>query len=120
MIEGVVGVTLWTDNLERLVEFYRDTLGLKVRSHHGDFVNFDFGNVRLNLGLHEGVQGRSRDPYRIMVHLGVGDIRGEHQRLSRLGVDFIRQPEQENWGGWVATFLDPDGNVLQLLQQPEG
>ena len=123
VIDGVVGVTLWTDDLERLVEFYRNTLGLVLRSHHGDFANFDFGDVRLNLGLHDDVHGQSRDPYRIMVHLGVRDIHGMHRRLSDRGVQFIRQPEQEHWGGWVATFLDPDGNVLQLLQQqqqPEG
>ena len=120
MIDGVVGVTLWTDDLERLVKFYRDSLGLVLHSHHGDFANFDFGDVRLNLGLHDGVQGRSRDPYRIMVHLGVRDIQGMHRRLSDRGVQFIRQPEQEHWGGWVATFLDPDGNVLQLIQQTEG
>ena len=118
MIEGVVGVTLWTDNLGRLVEFYRDTLGLKLHRHHGDFANFVFGDVRLNLGLHDGVHGPSRDPFRIMVHLGVTDIHREHQRLSERGVQFIREPEKESWGGWVATLLDPDGNVLQLLQQP--
>ena len=29
-----------------------------------------------------------------------------------------RAPEREEWGGWVATFADPDGNVLQLMQLP--
>ncbi len=33
-------------------------------------------------------------------------------------VNFDRVPEQEHWGGWVATFRDPDGNMLQLLEQP--
>ena len=47
---------------------------------------------------------------------GVDDIYAEAKRLSEAGVEFIRQPEQESWGGWVATFKDPDGNVLQLLQ----
>ena len=116
MIEGIVGVTLWTDDLERLVTFYRDTLGLEMHRHHGDFVNFVFGNMRLNLGLHDGVRGKSADPYRTMVHYGVSDIQGEHRRLKELGVDFIREPEQEDWGGWVATLKDLDGNILQLLQ----
>ena len=34
------------------------------------------------------------------------------------GVVFTRAPEREEWGGWVATFADPDGNVLQLMQLP--
>ena len=46
MIEGVVGVTIWTEDLKRLVTFYRDTLGLTVHRHHGDFVNFVFGDMR--------------------------------------------------------------------------
>jgi predicted enzyme related to lactoylglutathione lyase len=54
-----------------------------------------------------------------MPHLGVTDIHAEHARLSAEGVEFIRQPEREHWGGWVATLKDPDGNVLQLLEFPE-
>ncbi len=118
MINALAGVTLWTDDLERLVAFYRDTLGLKMRSDHGDFVNFELGSARLNLGLHDRVSGQSRDPFRVMVHLEVDDIHGLYQRLSEQNVEFIRVPEQEEWGGWIATLLDPDGNVLQLLQLP--
>ena len=119
MIEGIVGVTLWTDDLERLVRFYRDSLGLKLHRHHGDFANFQWGDMRLNIGVHDRVKGQARDPYRIMVSFGVSDIHGEYRRLREQGVEFIRVPEQEGWGGWVATFLDPDGNVLQLLQLAE-
>jgi predicted enzyme related to lactoylglutathione lyase len=74
--------------------------------------------VRLNLGLHDRVHGASRDPYRVMVHLGVSDIHQMYQRLCQERVQFIRPPEQEHWGGWIATLQDPDGNVLQLLQLP--
>ena len=118
MIESVAGVTIWTEDLERLVTFYKDTLGLKLHRHHGDFVNFVFGDVRLNLGLHDRVKGQAGDPYRIMISLGVSGIHEEHRRLTDQGVEFIRPPEREDWGGWVATLLDPDGNILQLLQQP--
>ena len=70
----------------------------------------------INIGLHDRVSGASKDPYRFMPHLGVADIHEVAARLSEAGVEFIRQPEQESWGGWVATFRDPDGNTLQLLQ----
>ena len=118
MIYGVVGVTIWTDDLERLRRFYRDTLRLPLHSDHGDFVAFRFGDMRLNLGLHDGVSGPTKEPYRIMLNLAVEDIQAEHRRLTEEGVEFIRSPEQEGWGGWVATFIDPDGNVLQLLEMP--
>ncbi len=119
MITGVVGITLWTDDLERLFRFYHDQLRLPLHSNHGDFIAFQLGeNMRFNLGLHDRVAGPSRDPYRMMPHLEVDDIHREHQRLAAAGVEFLRPPEQEHWGGWVATLKDPDGNILQLLQFP--
>ncbi len=118
MVTGVVGITLWTDNLERLFHFYHDVLRLPVHSNHGDFIAFQLGDIRFNIGLHSEVHGASADPFRIMAHLGVEDIQGEYQRLTEEGIVFIRPPEQEHWGGWVATFKDPDGNVLQMLQFP--
>jgi predicted enzyme related to lactoylglutathione lyase len=118
MITGVVGVTLWTGNLEPMFKFYHDVLQLPLHSRHEDWIAFELGEVRFNIGLHERVHGDSRDPYRVMPHLGVDNIHEECQRLREAGVDFIRQPEQEQWGGWIATLKDPDGNVLQLLQLP--
>lgn len=120
MINAVVGITLWTDNLERMLGFYRDVLRLPLHSVHDDegFAAFQMGEVRFNVGLHRAVRGQSREPLRIMPHLGVADIHAEHRRLAALGVEFIRTPELEHWGGWIATLRDPDGNTLQLLQLP--
>ncbi len=116
MITGVIGVTIWTDGLERMFSFYNDVLRLPLHSRHEDFIAFELGEVRFNIGRHSEVSGQSKDPFRFMPHLGVDDIHAEARRLTEAGVEFIRQPEQESWGGWVATFKDPDGNVLQLLQ----
>lgn len=118
MIQNVAGVIIWTERLERLVPFYRDVLELPVHSERPDFVAFAFGEFRLSIGQHDGVRGAAQDPYRIMVNLGVKDIQAIYRSLSAKGAQFIRPPQREQWGGWVATLLDPDGNILQLLQQP--
>ena len=119
-IQGMAGVLIWTERarFEAMVRFYRERLGLTPRTVKSDFVNFDWGGVRLSVGIHDRVAGQSRDPLRIMVNLAVDDIRAVHARLEREGVVFTRAPEQEEWGGQVATFLDPDGNLLQLMQLP--
>jgi predicted enzyme related to lactoylglutathione lyase len=118
MLTGIAGVIIWTDDLERLAAFYRDTLGLAPHSVRPYFIAFKWGEMRLSLGQHRKVAGPSRDPYRIMLNLAVDDIHQTHASLLAKGVHFLRPPEHEHWGGWVATFLDPDGNILQLLQQP--
>jgi predicted enzyme related to lactoylglutathione lyase len=116
----VAGVLIWTEaaRFESMVRFYRDTLGLRPRSVKEDFINFEWGEVRLSVGIHTGVRGRSRDPLRIMVNFAVDDIRATYERLIEAGALFTRAPEVEDWGGYVATFVDPDGNTLQLMQLP--
>ena len=116
MVTGVIGVTFWTGDLERMFDFYHGVLRLPLHSRHEDFIAFELGDVRFNIGRHSEVSGVSKDPFRFMPHLGVDDIHAVAKSLVESGVEFIREPEQESWGGWVATFKDPDGNLLQLLQ----
>lgn len=119
-IDGLAGVLIWTEagRFPAMAKFYRDTLALTPRSSKSDFINFDWSGVRLSVGVHDRVRGASHEPLRIMLNLTVSDIRAAHQRLARAGVVFSREPTREEWGGWVATFADPDGNILQLMQLP--
>ena len=119
MIEDIVGITFWTDDLSRMFHFYNDILRLPLHSKHDGFIAFQVGNLRLNLGKHTEVNQSSKDPYRIMANLSVMDIVSIHRDMVKQGVQFIREPEKESWGGIVATFSDPDGNILQLLEFPK-
>lgn len=112
----VAGVIIWSGDFPRLLAFYRDTLALTPRSVKPSFANFEWGGFRFSLGSHSRVNGPNHDPERIMVNFQVDDIHAAHRRLVSAGVRFTRPPEREAWGGWVATFHDPDGNTIQLLQ----
>ena len=120
MITGLAGVLIWTERerFDAMARFYRDRLGLTPRTSKPDFINFDWSGLRLSVSVHDRVSGASRDPFRIMVNLLVDDIHAAHARLQQAGVVFARPPEAEEWGGLVASFLDPDGNLLQLFQLP--
>ncbi len=114
MITGVHSVLIGTEEFGRLVPFYRDVLGLNVQMEGDGFAVLADG--KLAIGKHSEVQGRSRDPNRVMVNFQVGDCQAEYERLRGKGVEFVRTPSQED-GFTIATFLDPDGNVLQLFQE---
>ena len=116
MIDEIVGIIIWTDEIDKLVPFYQETLGLNVYSKHPDFVSFRLNNTKLGIGKHPQVIGTNKDPYRIMVNLGVDNIHTEYDSLIAKGVQFTRPPELEHWGGWVSTLSDPDGNTIQLMQ----
>jgi predicted enzyme related to lactoylglutathione lyase len=124
-IGPVAGVLIWTseERFPAMRDFYRDTLGLTARSVKPRFVNFEWAGFRLSVSVHDDVSGANHDPLRSMLNLAVEDIEAVHARLSAAGVEFSRPPEAEPWGGVVATFQDPDGNTLQLMQlpaEPEG
>ena len=116
----MAGVLIWTEaaHFESMVRFYRDTLGLRPRSVRGDFINFEWGDVRLSVGIHTGVGGENRDPLRIMVNFAVDDIQATYAQPDGCRGALHPAPEVEDWGGYVATFVDPDGNILQLMQLP--
>lgn len=118
MLRGIHSVLIWTEEMQRLLPFYRDVLGLKAEMEAEGFVVFQpdaDAAPQLAIGTHSEVAGRSRDPYRLMVNFRVDDCQAEYERLSKQGVEFVRKPEKED-GVIIATFRDPDGNVLQLFE----
>ena len=112
MINGLRGSTIWSEDLNNLLPFYRDTLALRVENEADGFVVLSGG---LALGTHSEVHGKAKDPYRHIVGLDCDDIRAEHARLKSAGVEFVEDIEEFD-GVKVATFKDPEGNLLQLLQ----
>ena len=114
---GRLGLTsIWSEDLNNLLPFYRDTLGLKVGMESPGFVIFgDPNEPTVALGTHSAVRGRAVDPARHIVGFETDDIQADYARLKSAGVEFIEEPNDFG-GGWIATFRDPEGNYIQLLQ----
>ena len=117
MIGDIAGAVIWTDNFDEMVSFYSYLFKDKTQNKHKDFVSFRLGNTKLGIGKHSKINGKSSDPFRLMLHLEVDDIEHEYIRLSQYGIKFLRVPEKEHWGGFIATFKDIDQNILQLIQK---
>jgi predicted enzyme related to lactoylglutathione lyase len=117
MIKGLGGASIWSEDLTKLLPFYRDTLGLAVALDSPGFVVLGdpAQGPALALGTHSEVKGKAKEPQRHIVSLTTDDIKAEHARLAAAGVEFLEEPTE---GGqvWFATFKDPEGNYLQLLE----
>ena len=116
MIKGLSSATIWSQDLNNLLPFYRDVLGLKVALQTPGFVVFGDGaeGPSLGLGTHSEVKGMASDPYRHMVGLDSDDLDADYQRLGSAGVEFIEAPTEYD-GLRIATFKDPEGNLIQLF-----
>jgi len=116
MITGLRGATTWSEDLNNLLPFYRDLLGLPVAIEIPGFaVLGKLGAATLALGTHSQVRGKNADPARHMVGLETDDVDAEYQRLEAAGVAFVEKPT--DYGQLrIATLRDPEGNLIQLLQ----
>jgi catechol 2,3-dioxygenase-like lactoylglutathione lyase family enzyme len=123
MLRGLSGASIWSEDLNNLVPFYRDVLGLNVAYETPGFVGFGdraenghgYRGAYLGLGTHSEVKGEPAEPYRHMVGLESDSLDADFERLSAAGVEFVEEPT--DYGGLrIATLKDPEGNIVQLLQ----
>jgi predicted enzyme related to lactoylglutathione lyase len=113
----VAYVNVFVSDLSRSIAFYRDTLAFELQHasvEHG-YASFSAGGVRLGVAVagqgHAELVGRHTG-----VGLEVADLEAEHVRLAGRGVQFTVPPTRQPWGGFMALFADPDGNVFYLDQ----
>ena len=120
MIGNLQLATIWSEDLNNLLPFYRDTLGLTPKIEADGFVAFaDIGTPGLALGTHSEVAGENGDPARHMVGLDTDDVDAEYERLKAAGVEFVEGPgDSPNGGPRIATLKDPEGNLVQLFELP--
>ena len=121
MIKRFDGVTLWSSDLNNLLPFYRDVIGLPVAMEGPGFVILgEFENPRLCIGTHSEVRGRPTDPHRWLVRFESTDLRADLDRLRSAGVEVIEEPNDQGGGFWLGTVKDPEGNLVQLTYWEPG
>lgn len=114
---------IYVKDLDRMVTFYGETLGLKVieETRVDGFVEFDAGGTRFALhaipaGIAAKIEVASppkpRETGAVKLTFEADDAASERRRLERLGVEIIDRP----WGAWDA--VDPEGNIFQLCASP--
>lgn len=115
-----ISIQIASDNPKRMLEFYRDVVGLPVVNDMGDHaLQLGPGGV-LFLVDHAEVRGSTPNPARVIIDLHVNDLDDQQARLESAGVKFLRSKGVEYWGGVISTFEDPDGNRIQMIEfRPE-
>jgi catechol 2,3-dioxygenase-like lactoylglutathione lyase family enzyme len=113
-------VRVFVSDFERAVRFYTETLGMKpgFRSDEMRWCQFETGEAKLAIeGSDPDDDPDEAEPGTrfAAVSLQVDDVQAVYAELVAKGVEFLGPPERMEWGGTLAHFKDPDGNVLTLL-----
>ena len=115
MMSRVWYVTVYVRDFAGAMDFYQNTLGLKLRFRDDKFAHGSFATD----GALVSVQGVGTEQASLVgrqtgVGFGVAALDAEHRALSGKGVKFTMKPERQPWGGYMSMFADPEGNVFYL------
>ncbi len=104
-------IVLGTTRPTELRDWYRKAL---APGHEGDGP-FDLGGFLLIIEQRDDVEAKNNEPGRMILNFHVDDFDAVAAQLRAADVDWL-VPVSDRPGGIFGTFVDPDGNYLQIIQ----
>lgn len=106
---------LYSKDIEKVIPFYRDTLGFKVEYHRPNgFISFIFPNGA-RLGIKTKTRERETPGYQT-VFIGIDNIEKKYKELEKKGVNFFSKLVAQPWGKEFS-ILDADDNRILFIKR---
>ncbi|MBI3861342.1 MAG: VOC family protein [Planctomycetia bacterium] len=113
---GQIAITV--HDVDRAVEFYQETLGMKLLFRVSGMAFFDCGGVRLMMAVPEKPEF---DHPASVLYYKVSDLPAAHKVLAERGVVFERPPhmiaKMPDHELWMAFLRDSENNLLGLMSE---
>ena len=104
-------VYIYSNEFEKLSNFYRSGLGVEPDEQHGNWLPFAL--PRATFALHAAAPGD--EPHAVNYSFGVEDIETTVARFEAAGAKVLRGVADEAFGR-MATLEDPDGRAFEVVQ----
>lgn len=117
-------VVLIVGNLDASLNFYHHILGLPLRHRAQHYAQLDTGITRLGLFTAEAMtttlgrppaSGSAREAFELGFF--VDDCDAAVAELMAAGVARVSAPVDREWGQRTAYVSDPDGNLVELVEE---
>lgn len=122
-------VTIWTNDIEPMKNFYNKILGFKIINDLGSYVEFKNPGVRFAI-CQRDVMYDFDDHYKTdttgqSFELAFPcdspkDVNESYEELKKRGVIFVHPPEDMPWQQRTALFKDPDDNIHEIFAELGG
>ncbi len=110
-------INLHVHDVAREIAFFRDVVGLELQFADESFhyARFDGGTVGFAVAG-SGEAAPSEPPADRLTGIGfvVEDVDAACREMKVRGARFTMEPSRQPWGGYMAMFADPEGNVFYL------
>jgi predicted enzyme related to lactoylglutathione lyase len=114
--EGIKIVLHPVSDLEKAKAVYTALLGMPPQNNASYYVGYDVAGQHIGLVPGGAAQGMTSP----VAYWQVPDIEAKLAEVTAAGATVKDSPRDVGGGRLVATFTDPDGNVLGLFQDPVG
>lgn len=117
-VTGIGGIFIKSKNPKALAEWYRDVLGLDVKSWGGATMSYDAPGhpaVAVWSAFPEAGDYMAPSTREVMINFAVDDMDALVARLTAKGVKILKQDDKDP-NGRFTWILDPDGTKLELWQ----
>ena len=125
MLSNSVHTGLFVENVEKMVQFYRDILGFEADWDGGPYASFKVNDGGLFMFDRKQFAEAMKQPYEspkkfnLTMEIGLSvptkaDVDLEYGKLSALGVQSVQEPQTMPWGQRNFWIVDPEGNYIEV------
>ncbi len=106
---------VFVSDMARSVAFYHDVLGLTVRFESAKWTEFETPGSTLALHLADApsdaaaISADAIPAGQCHLSFAVDDLDAFHREMVAKGIPCLQPPEEEDFGGRLAGYADPDG-----------
>jgi len=120
------GIGLFVDNMQVMVEFYRDVLGFEIEWKQGnknvylikdDTLFMFYGRndfEKMTNRKYQYIQGLNGHFEIALRASNYEEVDKEFERVVLLGATPVLSPETEPWGQRTCYIADPEGNLIEI------
>jgi catechol 2,3-dioxygenase-like lactoylglutathione lyase family enzyme len=119
-IDGIVESSLYVNDLQRSVQFYRETFGFGVISEFGERgCAMHAGARQVLLLFKKGASSAIQSPHdgdgelHVAFAIAISELATWESWLETRGIA-VEEKRKWNLGGWSLYFRDPDRHLLEL------
>ncbi|NPD04830.1 hypothetical protein HN031_09070 [Nocardioides sp. zg-1308] len=116
MVNGIATVWVPVTDMDRAVAYYRDVLGLSLKSQSEDWSELETDGLVIGLNARESATS-SDGGGAVISFQPDGSIEDERDELTSRGGELTGEISEHPWGR-ILPFGDSEGNDLQLYSPP--
>jgi len=119
-------ITIWTNDIGKMKEFYNQVLRFKIKNDLGGYVEFENNGVRFAICMRDVMYDYSKEYEKKIIGQAFelafpcenpNDVDESFKQLVIRGATPIHEPQSMAWNQRTAFFADPDGNIHEIFAE---